>query len=289
MNDRQLHSFLKIVETESFSKAAQESYISVPAIVQQIDRLEDTLGTRLFYRTNHGTRLTEEGEVFHKAVLDMKQIYDQALTTIRKNRDSVIIGVAPNQCPEILLNACTIFQKKYPLSQIHFMEFPYEKHLKLIRQGIIDLTIIAKPKESELKGLIYREIGTDTYAFGVNTGHPLASRDKIQPEDLSGISVLCGTYPYMELPFEKLLAGCNADLQVILAEYTMESRAQAKFRNSLLVFHSLWTNCYSHMFQVIPSDINAGSVGIVTRKEECKALRMQEFTDILKQEKEFKN
>ena len=133
------------------------------------------------------------------------------------------------------------------------MEFPYEKHLKLIQQGIIDLTIIAKPKESELKGLIYQEIGTDTYAFGVNTGHSLASRDKIQLEDLSGISVLCGTYPYMELPFEKLLAGCNADLQVI------------------------------------PSDINVGSVGIVTRKEECKALLMQALTDILKQEKEVKN
>ena len=42
MNDRQLLSFIKIVETGSFSKAAKDSFISVPAMVQQIDRLKRT-------------------------------------------------------------------------------------------------------------------------------------------------------------------------------------------------------------------------------------------------------
>ena len=73
MNDRQLTSFLKIVETGSFSKAAQESYISVPAMVQQIDRLEEDLGFRLFSRTNQGAILTEDGVVFCDAKLGICQ------------------------------------------------------------------------------------------------------------------------------------------------------------------------------------------------------------------------
>lgn len=285
MNDRQLHSFLKIAETGSFSKAAQESYVSVPAIVQQIDRLEETLGVRLFCRTNQGTYLTEEGKIFRQAVLDMGQIYERALAEIKVKRDSFVIGVAPNQCPEFLVNACTVFQRIHPQLQIHFAEFSYEEHLAQLRQGKIDLTLIAKPKESELEGLTYREIGRDTCAFGVNTGHVLAGKDKIQQKDLAGVTVLCGTYQYMESPFEQLLSGCRADLQVIPAEYNLEFRAQAKFRNSVLVFHSLWKNCYSHMFQVVSSDISAGSIGIVTRRgEEKRKGQLEEFLDILKQE-----
>lgn len=284
MNDRQLYSFLKIAETGSFSKAAQDSYISVPAIVQQIDRLEDTLGVRLFCRTNQGTCLTEEGEIFRSAVLDMKQIYEQALTKIKEKKDSFVIGVAPNQCPEFLMDACAVFQKKHPQIQLHFAEFPYEEHLEQLRQGKMDLTLIAKPRESKLEGLVYHEIGRDTCAFGVNAGHALSGKQKIEPKDLAGITVLCGTYEYMELPFEQLLSGCKANLQVIPAEYNLEFRAQAKFKNAVLVFHSLWKNCYSHMFQVIPSDISAGSVGIVTRNGEEKwNAQINELIALLKQ------
>ena len=68
MNDRQLLSFIKIVETGSFSKAAKDSFISVPAMVQQIDRLEEDLGFRLLLRSNQGVRLTDQGKIFYDAV-----------------------------------------------------------------------------------------------------------------------------------------------------------------------------------------------------------------------------
>ena len=75
MNDRQLLSFIKIVETGSFSKAAKDSFISVPAMVQQIDRLEEDLGFRLLLRSNQGVRLTDQGKIFYDAVLEMQKIY----------------------------------------------------------------------------------------------------------------------------------------------------------------------------------------------------------------------
>lgn len=278
MNDRQLTSFLKIVETGSFSKAAQESYISVPAMVQQIDRLEEDLGFRLFSRTNQGAILTEDGVVFCDAVRKMKHIYEEAVTKIRKEKSELlIIGVASNQCPEILMDTCARYQAAHPQMQIHFAEYPYEEHLEMLRQGKIDLTMIAKPKESELKGLFYKEICTDTCAFGVNEGHPLAAKTQIQMKDLKQVTVLCGTYHYMENSFEQLLSKSEADLQTLPAEYNLESRARAKFSNSVLVFHSLWKNCYSHMFRVIPSDISAGSVGIVTRTSD--RFRLKEFIE----------
>ena len=77
MNDRQLLSFIKIVETGSFSKVAKDSFISVPAMVQQIDRLEEDLGFRLLLRSNQGVRLTDQGKIFYDAVLEMQKRGDK--------------------------------------------------------------------------------------------------------------------------------------------------------------------------------------------------------------------
>lgn len=113
MNDRQLLSFIKIAETGSFSKAARDSFISVPAIVQQIDRLEETLGFRLFSRNNQGAELTPDGKIFYEAALEMQRTYEEAVLKIKSQRE-ITIGVAPNQCPEFLLDACAAFQEPHP-------------------------------------------------------------------------------------------------------------------------------------------------------------------------------
>ena len=61
-------------------------------------------------------------------------------------------------------------------------------------------------------------------------------------------------------------------MQDLHTEYNRESMVQAKFQESLLVFHSHWENCYSHILKVLPSHIIAGSVGVVMRKGEEKRL-----------------
>lgn len=273
MNDRQILSFMKIVETGSFSKAAKDNFISVAAMVQQIDRLEDDLGFRLLLRNNQGARLTEQGKIFYDAVLEMQKIYDSAVAQIKCGEQKAInIGVALNQCPEFLMNGCSAFQKKYPQIALHLKELPYELHLDKIRQGEIDLTVIAKPKDSCLAGLQYRELCVDTCAFGVNGESELARKKKIQWQDLKNVRILCGTYQYMESSFEEMLRGSGAMMQTLHTEYNLESMVQAKFHDAMLVFHSHWENCYSHILKVLPSDIQAGSVGVVIREGEEERL-----------------
>ena len=167
---------------------------------------------------------------------------------------------------------CTVFRERYTGTVLHFIELPYEQHLDMLRQGRIDITVIAQPKKMYLKGLEYLELCRDTYAFGVNDNDKLALKERISRDDLSNREVLCGTYYYMEKPFEKLLCGTAARLQTLNTEYNLESVAQAKLGNAMLVFHSHWKNCYSHMCRIISSDIDAGSIGVVIRKGEKKRL-----------------
>lgn len=51
MYNPQLDTFLCVVEAGSFSKAAEQLYISAPAVIKQINSLEASLGMKLFDRT----------------------------------------------------------------------------------------------------------------------------------------------------------------------------------------------------------------------------------------------
>jgi DNA-binding transcriptional LysR family regulator len=63
---------LCVVEAGSFSKAAEQLYISAPAVIKQINSLEASLGMKLFDRTHRGLVVTEAGQ----------SIYNDAATGI---------------------------------------------------------------------------------------------------------------------------------------------------------------------------------------------------------------
>ena len=62
MYNPQLETFLCVAECKSFNKAAQMLYISPPAVIKQINLLEDKLGLQLFVRTHRGLELTDAGK-----------------------------------------------------------------------------------------------------------------------------------------------------------------------------------------------------------------------------------
>lgn len=64
MNDRQLECFVRVARTGSFRAAAQQMFISQPAVTQQIKTLERALGTTLFERDTTHVALTEDGKRF---------------------------------------------------------------------------------------------------------------------------------------------------------------------------------------------------------------------------------
>lgn len=63
MYNHQLDTFMKVAEHRSFTKAAEENYISASAVQQQINNLEANLGVKLFERTHRSLSLTAAGEL----------------------------------------------------------------------------------------------------------------------------------------------------------------------------------------------------------------------------------
>lgn len=68
MNVEWLHSFIAAANQKSFSKAAQITNLSQPALSKHIRNLENNLGIELFHRTSMGIELTEAGERFYTRI-----------------------------------------------------------------------------------------------------------------------------------------------------------------------------------------------------------------------------
>jgi DNA-binding transcriptional LysR family regulator len=94
--------FYSVAECGNISKAANELYISQPAISKSIRKLEDSLGVTLFVRSSRGVTLTEEGMLLFehvKSAFEMLQLgEDKLLRNLELGVGHLKIGVSSTLC-----------------------------------------------------------------------------------------------------------------------------------------------------------------------------------------------
>lgn len=83
MYNPQLDTFIRVAEAGSFSKAAQDAFISPTAAIKQMNLLESRLGFKLFNRSHQGLSLTKAGESLLK---DAKHIVQYSQESIARAR-----------------------------------------------------------------------------------------------------------------------------------------------------------------------------------------------------------
>jgi DNA-binding transcriptional LysR family regulator len=269
VNDRQLRTFITCAETNSFSKAAKVSYISTPALIQQIDSLESNLGFPLFERKRQGILLTPAGDQFLKTARQIVSLYDEACISCKEmdthHKGDVKIVCSANQIPGFLLDAVADFTKANPQCNTSFVYQPYNDHIQTITEGDADFSILAEPAAQYLDKLFFTPLMTETYSFCMRKDHPLAGLDLITEDDLKDAQIMCGYYPYLKQSFEQHLPTENTTLLPINSEYDMQVRMRSFLGNEIFAIHSLWRNNYTSILAVVPSNIPAGDIGILYR------------------------
>lgn len=107
MYNPQLETFLRVADAGSFHKAAEELYISPPAVIKQINLLESSLNVTLFERTHRGLILTKAGRSFYQ---DAKYVIQYCRDSITRARNAMMeddnlirIGVSAMTPAQILL------------------------------------------------------------------------------------------------------------------------------------------------------------------------------------------
>ena len=118
MELHQLRYVVAVARTKNFSRAAEQCHVSQPSLSQQIQKLEEELGARLFDRMKRQTKLTSHGEAF---LLRAVRALDEVDCAQREAKDStdllrgrVTVGVLPTIAPYLLPAVMTKFLEIYP-------------------------------------------------------------------------------------------------------------------------------------------------------------------------------
>ena len=143
--------FYEVAKSGNISKAAEQLYISQPAISKTIVRLEDSLEIKLFKRNSRGVSLTDEGKVLFQYIKDAFAHIQEAEETLQKMKDFHIghldIGASSTLCRFILLPYLKAFMKEYPNIRISLKNQDSGKTLHLLEDHQIDLALAALPNK----------------------------------------------------------------------------------------------------------------------------------------------
>ncbi|KOR75951.1 LysR family transcriptional regulator [Paenibacillus solani] len=149
-----LYRIFNIVsQNKSFSKAAQELYMTQSAVSQAISKLEKELEILLFYRTSRGVVLTNEGKLLNEHI-------NSALGIINVAEDKILefktlktgelrIGVGDTISRYFLLPYLEKFHKRYPEIKLNILNGTTTEICDFIKSGKADMGICNLPVHDE--------------------------------------------------------------------------------------------------------------------------------------------
>lgn len=141
--------FYTVANTENISKAAKELYISQPAISKSIQKLEESVGCRLFSRSSRGVVLTDEGKLLYDHVRTAFETLTLGEEKLKRSIELGVghlkIGVSSTLCKYLLLPYLKEFIRQNPHISISISCQSTNETLKLLEDNKIDIGLIGKP------------------------------------------------------------------------------------------------------------------------------------------------
>lgn len=152
--------FHTVAKAGNISKAANQLYISQPAISKAISKLEEELVTALFNRSSRGVTLTEEGQVLYEYVeraFDSLNMGEENLKNYKElGIGHIRIGVSTSLCKHILLDYLKDFIRENPNIKFSIDCHSTVNTIKLLKNDDIDIGLICN---TELpKGIVYSPV-----------------------------------------------------------------------------------------------------------------------------------
>lgn len=192
MFDFRLKVFYTVARRLNFTRAAEELFISQPAVTKHIQEIESYFKTKLFDRNGTKIKLTPAGETLLRYTEELFALYrsmefDMNMMT-QRNLGNLKIGASTTIAQYVLSPILASFHDTYPDIRIELTTGNTEQIEIALEQKEIDLGIIeGQSKKSNLK---YTEFQKDRIALIASTSNPLSKNMEIEPEELKNIPLL---------------------------------------------------------------------------------------------------
>ncbi len=182
MELHQLRYFCAVARAASFTRAAESEHVAQPSLSQQVLKLEDELGARLFDRLGRMVRLTEFGRtLLPRAQAILRQV-GEAKREIQEmagiDAGQVVLGAIPTIAPYFLPARLAGFARQHAAIAVSIVEETTPVLLKRLREASIDLALLALPVTGE--EFACEELLRERLYVAVSVRHRLAERSAVE-------------------------------------------------------------------------------------------------------------
>ncbi len=188
MELHQLRYFQAVAEFGNMSRAAERCNIAQPSLSQQLQKLEATLGARLFDRLGRGVALTDAGRALlpraRRILADVREIEANLLRESTDFFGALVVGAIPTIAPYLLPPAMGKLRRAHPDCQASVREDLTEHLAEALADCQIDCALLSTPLEHEL--LDVEVLAEEELLVVVAASHPQAGQGSIGIAELRG-------------------------------------------------------------------------------------------------------
>jgi DNA-binding transcriptional LysR family regulator len=186
---RELRLLLAVSRSGSILKAAENVGLTQPAVSRAIADLEDTIGVRLFDRTNRGVEETPQGRILLDRTRGMFEEMRLAIEEIDAVADATVgevrIGGTPAMCGGLLAHAVSLVVAARPGVRHQVQEMEAERLASAIRARGLDLALGREPATQADGEIAFEKLFDDHLFVVAGQRHPLASQRRVLPRHLA--------------------------------------------------------------------------------------------------------
>ena len=192
MFDFRLHVFHTVATRLNFTKAAEELFISQPAVTRHVQEIESHFKVKLFERNGTRIRLTPAGEVLQQYTRQLFELYRNLEFDLnhfsKKRAGQLRIGASTSVAQYVLPPVLAAFHQKFRDVKVSLAINNTEQVEHALRDQSIDLGIVEGRTRN--KTFRYTEFIKDELVLIANSQHSLARKEYLKPADLLHVPLL---------------------------------------------------------------------------------------------------
>ncbi len=146
VDSKQIQYILKVAECQNITRAAEQLYVSQPALSHFISKVEEELGARIFNRGTSPLTLTQAGERYVRTARMMMSLEESLKQDIENLRDcqtgEIVLGLSDMRATSLLPFVLPDFSRLYPNVKIRTVESSSREVEENVRRGAAEIGII---------------------------------------------------------------------------------------------------------------------------------------------------
>ncbi len=192
INLRKLRIFQAVANSGNFTRAAEELYMSQPAVTQNIHGLEQSLGVPLFERLGRRIDLTPAGQALLPYVSRIDALLEEAVATTREAGGlasrTLRLGAGDTVATYILPDLIRTFSKRRPHATLHLVVGNTERVMAAILENEVEVAIWARQEPHPM--LVHQPFITVPMVVVTRNDDPIARLERIPARLLAGRRLL---------------------------------------------------------------------------------------------------